>query len=142
MRRFFCLILLAVGLVVVNQSGSKYFDIREGTIAAVPGLSESEESAPVRDRLSHDNVNDQPSPIAMLSTGQNNIRLGSPRPQRIIPANGTKQQRTCGKWSTRVRLLNKPFYCNYGRMGFLLPAPIQSAVSCHYFIIALRHIIR
>lgn len=93
------------------------------------------------DRLRHESIAEQPSPVAMLSNGQNNYRFSSSRPQRLIPAYGCKQQRGNGKLPFSYLFNHHQNHTN-GQVPACVQAAFVPFVSCKDLFLALRHIIR
>lgn len=77
---------------------------------------------------------------AVLTDAQDAYRICSSRPQRLLPANGFKLERTSGKQS--FSLYFKPpkrrFSC---RWAIRNTSPIRTVVSCDYYVFALRRLL-
>ncbi|MBQ8046506.1 MAG: hypothetical protein IJ196_01085 [Prevotella sp.] len=82
-----------------------------------------------------------PDRQAIISQSPSIPNLVSTRTQRVMPSQASKNNRLAGRivacYKQRKTLSNS----FDGRVG-RLAAPFQSRVSCAYFVIALRHIIR
>ncbi|MBQ7471337.1 MAG: hypothetical protein IJS97_02795 [Prevotella sp.] len=79
---------------------------------------------------------------AILTDANNLYRICSSRPQRLLPTLGSNKVRTanpCG--FCRVHIV-KPIQHLYDSRCRLETAPFSMSASCHYYVIALRHIIR
>lgn len=71
-------------------------------------------------------------------------RICSSRPQRILPTQGSKTERTTTPFGgLAIRQHNvKPLYSYHDSRCRLETAPFCQSASCDYYVIALRHIIR
>ena len=81
---------------------------------------------------------------ATLTDASQLYRICSSRPQRILPTQGSKTERTFtpfGSLAIRHDVV-KPLYSNYDSRCRLETAPFSMSASCDYYVIALRHIIR
>lgn len=81
---------------------------------------------------------------ATLSDASQLYRICSSRPQRILPTQGSKTERTVtpfGSLAIRQHIV-KPLYSHYDSRCRLETAPFCMSASCDYYVIALRHIIR
>ena len=81
---------------------------------------------------------------ATLTDASQTYRICSSRPQRILPTQGSKTERTVTPYgSLAFRQHNvKPLYSCYDCRCRLETAPFCMSASCDYYVIALRHIIR
>lgn len=86
-------------------------------------------------------LTDKTPTAAIISSGQSNIRVHSSRPQRILPTNWSRQNRTNGKLP-HLTLFKKLHISHVNRRVILLSSPLLSIVSSGDIIIALRHIVR
>ena len=81
---------------------------------------------------------------ATLTDASQLYRICSSRPQRILPTQGSKTERTVtpyGRIATRQHNV-KPLYSYYDSRCRRETAPFCMPASCDYYVIALRHIIR
>ena len=81
---------------------------------------------------------------ATLTDASQIYRICSSRPQRILPTQGSKTERTVtpyGSLAFRHRNV-KPLYSYYDSRCRLETAPFCLSASCDYYVIALRHILR
>ncbi|MBP3777148.1 MAG: hypothetical protein IJ548_08280 [Paludibacteraceae bacterium] len=81
---------------------------------------------------------------ATLTDASQMYRICSSRPQRILPSQGSKTERTItpfGIFAIRQHSV-KPLYSYYDSRCRLEAAPFCMSVSSDYYVIALRHIIR
>ena len=82
--------------------------------------------------------------VATLTDASQVYRVCSSRPQRILPTQGSKTERTItpfGKIAMRQHHV-KPLYSYYDSRCRLETAPFCLSASSDYYVIALRHIIR
>ena len=81
---------------------------------------------------------------ATLTDASQIYRICSSRPQRILPTQVSKTERTTKPFgSLAVRQHNvKPLYSYYDSRCRLETAPFCMSASCDYYVIALRRIIR
>ena len=86
-----------------------------------------------------------PQSAAVLSNAADGYRLFTTRPQRVLPTNLVKSQRTSGKRAPdgcdRLKQQYSRFK-NFGGWPRQLSLPMRPFVSRYYYIIALRRIIR
>jgi len=81
---------------------------------------------------------------ATLTDASQIYRICSSRPQRVLPTQGSKTERSItpfGSYAIRQRNV-KPLYSHYDSRCRLESAPFCLSASCDYYVIALRHIIR
>ena len=81
---------------------------------------------------------------ATLTDASQIYRICSSRPQRVLPAQGSKTERTLtpfGSFSLRQHIV-KPLYSHHDSRCRRETAPFCLSASCDYYVIALRHIIR
>jgi len=81
---------------------------------------------------------------ATLTDASQIYRICSSRPQRVLPTQGSKTERTVtpfGNIALRQHIV-KPLYSYYDSRCRLETAPFCLSASCDYYVIALRHIIR
>ena len=81
---------------------------------------------------------------ATLTDASQIYRICSSRPQRVLPAQGAKSERTVtpfGSLAFRQHIV-KPLYSYYDSRCRRETAPFCMSASCDYYVIALRHIIR
>jgi len=81
---------------------------------------------------------------ATLTDASQIYRICSSRPQRILPTQGSKTERTItphGSFAIRRHKV-KPLYSYYDSRCRLETAPFCMSASSDYYVIALRHIIR
>jgi len=80
---------------------------------------------------------------ATLTDASQLYRICSSRPQRILPSQGSKTERTVtpfGNFAIRQHIV-KHLYSYYDSRCRLEAAPFCMSVSSDYYVIALRHII-
>ena len=81
---------------------------------------------------------------ATLTDASQIYRICSSRPQRVLPTQGSKTERTItpfGSFAIRQHIV-KPIYSYFDSRCRLETAPFCLSASCDYYVIALRHIIR
>jgi hypothetical protein len=81
---------------------------------------------------------------ATLTDASQIYRICSSRPQRVLPTQGAKTERTVtpfGSFANRQHQVT-PLYSYYDSRCRLETAPFCLSASCDYYVIALRHIIR
>lgn len=81
---------------------------------------------------------------ATLTDASQLYRVCSSRPQRILPSQGPKTERTItlfGSSAQRQHIV-KHLYSHYDSRCRKETAPFCMSASCDYYVIALRHIIR
>ena len=81
---------------------------------------------------------------ATLTDASQIYRICSSRPQRVLPTQGSKTERTVtpfGSFANRQHQVT-PLYSYYDSRCRLETAPFCLSASCDYYVIALRHIIR
>ena len=81
---------------------------------------------------------------ATLTDASQIYRICSSRPQRILPAQGSKPGRhltSSGGFALGHHIV-KPLYSYYDSRCRQESAPFCMSASCDYYVIALRHIIR
>ena len=81
---------------------------------------------------------------ATLTDASQLYRVCSSRPQRILPSQGPKTERTIppfGGFAQRQHIV-KRLYSHYDSRCRKETAPFCMSASCDYYVIALRHIIR
>ena len=81
---------------------------------------------------------------ATLTDASQIYRICSSRPQRILPTQGSKTERSItpfGGLAIRQHIV-KPLNSYYDSRCRLETAPFCLSASCDYYVIALRHIIR
>ena len=81
---------------------------------------------------------------ATLTDASQIYRICSSRPQRVLPTQGSKTERTVtpfGSFANRQHQVT-PLYSYYDSRCRLETAPFCMSASCDYYVIALRHIIR
>lgn len=80
---------------------------------------------------------------AVLSDARQLYRICTTRPQRVLPTQGSQQQRTSGKASCAVRtIFHQSFHRFYDGRYRTETAPFRFVASRDYYIIALRRILR
>ena len=79
---------------------------------------------------------------ATLTDATQLYRVCSSRPQRLLPTNSTKTERTTSPAGMVRRNIVKPLHPFHDRRCRLERAPHPLTASCDYYVIALRHIIR
>lgn len=80
---------------------------------------------------------------ATLTDATQLYRICSSRPQRILPSQGSRSNRTVTPAFNFVRQhIVKPLHSRYDSRCRLESAPFCLSASCEYYVIALRHIIR
>ena len=86
----------------------------------------------------------QPRMEATLTDATQIYRICNSRPQRVVPTQGSKTERTVtpfGSFVIRQHIV-KPLNSYYDSRCRLETAPFCMSASCDYYVIALRHIIR
>jgi hypothetical protein len=81
---------------------------------------------------------------ATLTDASQIYRVCSSRPQRILPSQGSRTERTItpfGNLALRQHII-KHLYTYYDSRCRQETAPFCMSASCDYYVIALRHIIR
>ena len=81
---------------------------------------------------------------ATLTDASQIYRICSSRPQRVLPTQGAKAERTItpfGSFAVRQHILTH-HYSYYDSRCRRETAPFCMSASCDYYVIALRHIIR
>lgn len=92
-------------------------------------------------RLQEDILQPTHKPEALITDTTSAARLCNSRPQRILPTFGSNATHR----STGSSFHNKFYslhFCGTDRYLKTVTTPIPSSVSCHYYVIALRRIIR
>ena len=86
----------------------------------------------------------QPRMEATLTDATQIYRICNSRPQRILPTQGSKTERTITPYSSSAirTYIAKTLYSYYDSRCRLETAPFCMSASCDYYVIALRHIIR
>ncbi|MBP5386671.1 MAG: hypothetical protein J6Y97_04700 [Prevotella sp.] len=81
---------------------------------------------------------------ATLTDASQLYRVCSSRPQRILPPQGPKTERTITPFDNFVQRQHivKHLYSHYDSRCRKEAAPFCMSASCDYYVIALRHIIR
>ena len=80
---------------------------------------------------------------ATLTDATNLYRVCSSRPQRLLPTQGSKTERTTSTMGGFVRRHHvKPLQFLHDSRRRLETAPFPLSASCRYYVIALRHNIR
>lgn len=79
---------------------------------------------------------------ATLTDATDLYRVCSSRPQRILPTQGSKTERTSGTGSFVRRHVVKPLHSFHDSRRRLETAPFCLSASRDYYVIALRHILR
>ena len=80
---------------------------------------------------------------ATLTDATQLYRICSSRPQRILPTQGSRNERTLTPTFSFVRQhIVKPLHSYFDSRCRLESAPFCLSASCLYYVIALRHIIR
>ena len=79
---------------------------------------------------------------ATLTDATSLYRVCSSRPQRLLPTHGSKTERTANPSGFVRRHIVKPLRFLHDSRRRLETAPFSLSASCHYYVIALRHIIR
>lgn len=94
-----------------------------------------------KDCLTHTSITDQTTPVAIFTNGNNSFRFGSSRPQRVIPGQSPKNNSVQGyvPFSSIRNNTQRNYY--RGKLA-RSSSPFRPEVSCLYYVIALRHIIR
>lgn len=80
---------------------------------------------------------------ATLTDATQLYRVCSSRPQRILPTQGARNERTLTPAIRLVRqYILKPLHSYHDSRCRIESAPFSLSASCDYYVIALRHIIR
>ena len=79
---------------------------------------------------------------ATLTDATSLYRVCSSRPQRLLPTQGSKTERTANPCGFVRRHIVKPLQFRHDSRRRMETAPFCLPASCLYYVIALRHIIR
>lgn len=80
---------------------------------------------------------------ATITDATSLYRICNTRPQRIIPTFGSKSEQSINQFRLLAqRHIVKPLRFLHDNRRRLETAPFSLPASCHYYVIALRHIIR
>ncbi|MBQ8989651.1 MAG: hypothetical protein IJ067_08165 [Prevotella sp.] len=79
---------------------------------------------------------------ATLTDATSLYRVCSSRPQRILSTQGSKTERTANHFGFFRRNIVKPIQFLHDSRRRLETSPFSLSASCHYYVIALRHILR
>ena len=123
-------VLCAVCLTVLLNWQSK-----DGALAEIP-LQPTESTVMVPLQQHHHE--------ATLTDASQLYRVCSSRPQRILPSQGARTERTItpfGNLALRQHIVKHLYTC-YDSRCRQETAPFCMSASCDYYVIALRHIIR
>ena len=122
--------LCAVCLTVLMNRQSK-----DGALAEIP-LQPSESTVMIPLQQHHHE--------ATLTDASQLYRVCSSRPQRILPSQGSKTERTITPFGSFAlwQHIVKHFKSYYDSRCRQETAPFCMSASCDYYVIALRHIIR
>ena len=123
-------VLCAVCLTVLLNWQSK-----DGALAEIP-LQPTESTVMVPLQQHHHE--------ATLTDASQLYRVCSSRPQRILPSQGSRTERTItpfGNLALRQHIVKHLYTC-YDSRCRQETAPFCMSASCDYYVIALRHIIR
>ncbi len=86
---------------------------------------------------------DQRHQEATLTDATSLYRICNTRPQRIIPTYGSKSERSVSQFRLLMqRHIVKPLNLLHDSRRRLETAPFCLSASCHYYVLALRHILR
>ena len=132
MKRWLLPIFISLLAVITNWQG--------GGVEANPTILKtlpSEGSASIiipQDQRHHE---------ATLTDATNLYRICNTRPQRIMPTYGSKSERCVSQFRLLMqRHIVKPLNLLHDSRRRLETAPFCLSASCHYYVLALRHILR
>lgn len=132
MKRWLLPILISLLTVIANWQGGG-FEPNPTILKA----STTEASASIvipQDQHHHE---------ATLTDGTSLYRICNTRPQRIMPTYGSKSERSVSQFRLLMqRHIVKPLNLLYDSRRRQETAPFCLSASCHYYVLALRHIIR
>lgn len=132
MKRWLLPILISLLAVVANWQGGG-FEPDPSILKA----SASEASASIvipQDQRHHE---------ATLTDATSLYRVCNTRPQRIMPTYGSKSERSISQFRLLMqRHIVKPLSLLHDSRRRQETAPFCLSASCHYYVLALRHIIR
>lgn len=107
-----------------------------------PSYTDESHRGQQENRLRDHTLSDYPKEIAIIETNSNGYRLGSSRPQRLLPTPPARFKPSQGRSTVNLHHIQKIQKHFYGGKYVAFTAPFQASVSCDYYVIALRHIIR
>ena len=120
-RSFVCLSTLSVTDGDDKQTDGRQQSLSEGVVKPSPRQHYSE---------------------ATLSDATHLYRICSSRPQRVLPSQGSKTERSITPFQTQLgRQSSKPLYSYHNSRCRQETAPFCMSVSRIYYVIALRHLI-
>ena len=132
MKRWLLPILISLLAVITNWQG--------GGVEANPTILKtlpSEGSASIiipQDQRHHE---------ATLTDATSLYRICNTRPQRIMPTYGSKSERSISHFRLLMqRHIVKPLSILHDSRRRQETAPFCLSASCHYYVLALRHILR
>lgn len=130
LQRFWWLIVLLVAVLLTANNGWQ-----KDKIVQSPESGQQAESTVMlpQDTRHHE---------ATLTDATNLYRVCSSRPQRLLPTQGSKTERTDGQCSFVRTHSVKPLLFLHDSRRRMETAPFCLSASCLYYVIALRHIIR
>ena len=135
MRRILLMIRMLTVLCAVCLTVLLNWQSKDDALAEIP-LHPMESTAMVPLQQHHHE--------ATLTDASQLYRVCSSRPQRILPSQGSRTERTItpfGNLALRQHIV-KHLYTYYDSRCRQETAPFCMSASCDYYVIALRHIIR
>lgn len=128
MKRWLIPIVITLLAVLSNWQGG---DIQRGQN---PGQTTSALIITPQDQRHHE---------ATLTDATSLYRVCNTRPQRIMPTYGSKSERSVSQFRLLMqRHIVKPLSLLHDSRRRLETAPFCLSASCHYYVLALRHILR
>lgn len=132
MKRWLLPILISLLAVVANWQGGGF----EPDLTLQIALSSDAPSSIIvpQDQRHHE---------ATLTDATSLYRICNTRPQRIMPTYGSKSERSISQFRLLMqRHIVKPLSLLHDNRRRLETAPFCLSASCHYYVLALRHILR
>lgn len=127
MKRLFCPILIILLAVLANWQKEDLQQIADCQESVAPSIVTPQDSHHYE---------------AILTDASGLYNICNPRPQRIPTVNGSHLKRGIFQCYFVLKKLVKPLNSFHDGRKRLETAPYCLAVSCDYYILALRHIIR
>ena len=132
MKRWLLSILIALLAVIANWQGGGF-----EPYPTILKTSASETSASIiipQDQRHHETT---------LTDATSLYRICNTRPQRIMPTYGSKSERSVSQFRLLMqRHIVKPLRFLHDSRRRQETAPFCLSASCHYYVLALRHILR
>lgn len=125
-----------------TTSGATLLTLEDSMVGeAVLPTYKAEKKQQDRDTLRDTDIQDHHQSNAVISDSQDIYRICNSRPQRLLSTTGIKPAKQLGRmlFLTKFKNLLNISYGSVWRGSFRCILP---HVSCRYFVIALRHILR